>query len=179
VTSSFLEDPKRAPAFIWVNQLRADVTGKGALKVTGGYAPEFYSSIRLYLLRRGPVNQLRPELGVHGRITVKKCKAAEGATNRTTDYVLLDSGFEIATDIYQTAVNKGIFLASSLGSGKHFWAEDTEKLDLLAGKKDEALDRLRADAVFAQEVRTRVLASNAKIAPPEVYLGDFPSTDEE
>ena len=179
VTSAFLLDPKNAPVFVWVNQLRADVSGNGAIKVTGGYAPEFYSSIRIYMLKRALVNQQKAEAGTNGRITIKKCKAAGGVVNRTVDYVLLDTGFDIATDMYQTAVNKGIFNPAKLGSGQHFWADDTEFTDKLANNKPAAIERLSTDEAFAAAVRTRVLAKEQVTSVPEIYVGDFPNQEQE
>lgn len=179
VTSSFLEDPKRAPLFVWVNQMRADTSGNNALKVTGGFAPEFYSSIRIYMLRRGLVNQQHPELGTNGRITIKKCKAAKGVTNRTVDYILLDSGFDMAKDIYETAVASDIFLTSALGSGGHFWADDTNKENKLAASRQAALEMVYQDPAFAAELRRRVLAQADQPVLSEVYVGDFTQQEEE
>jgi recombination protein RecA len=176
VASSFLEEPKTAPAFIWVNQIRADVSGNNAIKVTGGYAPEHYSSIRIYMLRRGQVNQQHPEQGTEGRITIKKCKAAKGVVNRTLDYVLLDTGFDTAKDTYLTAVDSGIFLASALTSGGHFWAEDTAKENRLAAKRDECIERIRTDEAFAQDVRQRVMQAAGSQPVDDIYIGD--SVDE-
>jgi RecA/RadA recombinase len=172
VASSFLEDPKNAPAFMWINQTRADVSGNGAIKVTGGYAPEFYSSIRLYMLRRGQVNQQRPELGTNGRITVKKCKAAEGVVNRTTDYIILDDGFDVGLDMYQTAVASNVFNAQKLASGSHFWADDTELANKLASKREEAIERTRTDQEFASELRARTLATSEVEVATDIYVGD-------
>ena len=169
VASSFLEDPVNAPAFIWVNQVRADISGNGAINVTGGYAPSHYSSIRLYLLRRGQVNSQHPEMGTEGRITAKKCKAAAGVVNRTLDYRLLDSGFDLSLDIYLTAVDSGVFLANALTSGGHYWAEDIDRTNKLASKRDEAIERVKTDPEFAAEIRKRVL-SNSSVQKPSTLI---------
>jgi RecA/RadA recombinase len=172
VASSFLEDPKNAPAFIWINQTRADVSGNGAIKVTGGYAPEFYSSIRLYMLRRAQVNQQKPEQGTNGRITVKKCKAAEGVVNRTTDYIILDQGFDTALDMYLTAVSSNVFNPGKLAGGGHYWADDLELSNKLASKRDEAIERVRTDPDFAAQLRTRTLNTHDVQIPTDIYVGD-------
>jgi len=179
ITSIFLMDPTNAPLVLWVNQVRADMTGHGADKVTGGFAPEHYSAIRIKLLPQQLVNQLKPEQGRNGKMTIKKCKVAEGLYNQTLEYIILPSGFDTALDLYLTAVAKNVFLSTAILSGGHFWADDTDRVNKLASKKDEAIALIRSSSTFADEVRERVLKNTEfELPSQEIYIGDGATFDE-
>jgi hypothetical protein len=179
LTSTFLMDPRTAPAVIWVNQIRADMSGYGADKVTGGHAPEHYSCIRVKFSVGKQVNHEKPELGREGKFLFKKCKAAVGVKDRVLQYVLVDSGFDKVKDIYETALASGVFIAAKLTSGSHFWADDVNLENKLATSKPDAMERIRNDPEFALEIRRRVMLAHVNIAPPEQpYLGDIDDTDD-
>lgn len=173
ITSIFLMDPINAPLVLWVNQVRADMTGYGADKVTGGFAPEHYSAVRIKLQPQQLVNQLKPEQGRNGKMTIKKCKVAEGLYNQTLEYVILPSGFDTAMDLYLTAVAKGVFLSTAILSGGHFFADDVDRVNKLASKKDEAIANIRANPTFADEIRERIIKNTVFEQPlQEIYIGD-------
>jgi RecA/RadA recombinase len=177
VTSIFLMDPKNAPLVVWVNQVRADMSGYGKDVVTGGFAPEHYSAVRIKFQPQQLVNQQKPELGRNGKATIKKCKIAEGALNRYVEYIIDDRGFDRAKDIYETAVPLGVWNKTKLQSGQHFWVEDAGFENKLANKKDDMLDLLRTNLDFADEVRRRTFAAMELSAPINmaeggVYIGD-------
>jgi len=178
VTSLFLADPEHAPAFVWVNQMRADMSGYGKDVVTGGFAPEHYSALRLKFTLKQLVNNQKPELGRIGAISFKKCKIAKGVLNRSIDYVMTDEGFDVATDLYNTAISVGVFHPGKLSSGRHFYTDaDVDNKDhLLAGNRAEGIERLRTDEAFNFEVRRRTNAAMVLEAPINlsagVYIGD-------
>ena len=179
ITSLFLMDPVAAPLVAWVNQVRADVTGYGKDVVTGGFAPEHYSAIRLKVSGgTKKVNQDKPELGVEGSITIKKCKVAKGAKNRAITHILTDEGFDRVTDLYNTSVALGVWNTTKLGSGQHFWADEQqiEPEKRLANKRDEALERMRTQPEFFDEVLRRTNRSMIVAEPINMeqgaYLGD-------
>lgn len=172
ITSVFTMDPDAAPAVVWVNQVRADMSGYNQPKTTGGFAPEFYSSIRLYFLPQGLVNQKDPSQGRMGKITIYKGRVAPGLYRKTIDYILTPEGFDKAKDLYDIAIKRDIFNKSKLAGGGHFLASDVNLENKLASKRDEMIDRFRKEPDLYRQVQDLVLASTEIVEPAAIYVGD-------
>ena len=174
ITAIFTMDPKNAPAVVWINQVRADMSGYNQPKVTGGFAPEHYSSIRLYFLPQQLVNQKDPLQGREGKITIYKGRVAQGLYRKTCEYVLLPTGFDKVTDIFNTATKSGVFNAAKQASGRFYWAEAdaTDNANELAYGRDKMIARIREEDSLREEIYRRVMSASSVQEPEEIFVGD-------
>ena len=176
---------RNGAVFIMINQIRALIGGYGPVNTTtpGGYAPRFFSSVRIEtaMIKRieKTINKKTVELGVISKFSIRKNKSGGGVTPVQMT-ISRARGVDAPIDILQLGIEYGII--TKAGGG--FSVKLNDGTEISEKSEQDMLSRIRKDRKVFAELYDRVVVVGIEVTKKNIGLdlaseGEDPDVDME